>query len=88
VAVLGVVWTVSWIVLLLRFGLLAGIAGLFANELLDSLPLTTDLSSWTAAPTVLAIVLLGAFAITAFRSAVGGTGLRRALAIEPGAVRS
>ena len=32
-----------WILLLLRFGLLAAIVGLFANELLESLPLTTDL---------------------------------------------
>jgi serine/threonine-protein kinase len=88
VAVLGVLWTVSWIVVLLRFGLLAGIAGMFANELVESLPLTTDLSSWTAAPTVLAIALLGAMSIAGFRSAVGGTGLRRALVAEAGAARS
>jgi serine/threonine-protein kinase len=87
VAVLGVLWTFSWIALLLRFGLWAGIAGLFANELLEKMPLTTDLSSWTAAPTVLTIVLLGAMATAGFRSAVGGTGLRRALAIEAGAAR-
>ena len=86
-AALGVLWAVSWIALLLRFGLLAGIAGLFANELLEGLPLTADLSSWTASPTVLAIALLAAVAVACFRSAVGGTGLRRALAAEAGAAR-
>jgi serine/threonine-protein kinase len=87
-AVIGVLWAVSWIALLLRFGLLAAIAGLFANDLLQSLPLTTDLASWTATPTVLTVGLLGAMAIGGFRSAVGGTGLRRVLAVEPGALRS
>jgi hypothetical protein len=86
-AALGVLWAVSWIALLLRFGLLAGIAGLFANELLEGLPLTADLSSWTASPTVLAIALLAVVAVACFRSAVGGTGLRRALAAESGAAR-
>jgi hypothetical protein len=79
VAAVGVLWAVSWIVLLLRFGLLAGIAGLFANDLLESMPLTTDLSSWTAAPTVVTLALLGLLAFAGSRSAVGGTGLRRAL---------
>jgi hypothetical protein len=77
-----VLWTVSWILLLLRFGLLAAVVGFFANGLLVSLPLTTDLSSWTAGPTLLAVFLVALLAITAFRNAVGGTGLRRALAGE------
>ncbi len=81
-AALTVLWTVSWILLLLRFGLLAAVVGFFANGLLVSLPLTTDLSSWTAGPTVLAVFLVALLAITAFRNAVGGTGLRRALAGE------
>ncbi len=34
------VWEVSWILLLLRFGLLAATVGLFAHELLVSFPLT------------------------------------------------
>ena len=82
VAAVAVLWAVSWILLLLRFGLLAAIVGLFANELLGSLPLTTDLSSWTAGPTLLATALVALLAITAFRTAVGGTGLRRALGGE------
>jgi hypothetical protein len=82
-AAVAVVWAVSWIALLLRFGLLAAIVGLLANEVLESLPLTTDLSSWTAAPTLLAVPLVGLLAAAAFRSAAGGTGLRRALAGDP-----
>jgi hypothetical protein len=83
VALVSVVWAVSWVLLLLRFGLLAAIVGLFANDLLESLPLTTDLSSWTAGPTLLAVASVGLMAVFAFRSAVGGTGLRRALAGDP-----
>ena len=49
------VWEVSWILLLLRFGLLAAIVGLFAHQLLVSFPLTADLSSWTAGPTLVAL---------------------------------
>jgi len=81
-AVASVILAVSWIALLLRFGLLAAIVGHFANMVLESLPLTTDLASWTAGPTVLAVALVGLLAIAAFRSAAGGTGLRRALAGE------
>jgi serine/threonine-protein kinase len=81
-AVVSVVWAVGWILLLLRFGLLAAIVGCFANDLLDSLPLTTDLSSWTAGPTLLATALLGLLAILSFRYAAGSLGLRRALAGE------
>jgi hypothetical protein len=81
-AVVAVIWTVSWILLLLRFGLLAAVVGLFANDLLESIPLTTDLSSWTAGPTILAMTLVALLAIAAFRNAVGGTGLRHALAGE------
>jgi hypothetical protein len=81
-AVVSAVWTVAWILLLLRFGLLAAIVGFFASELLESLPLTTDLSSWTAGPTLLVVALLGLLAVLASRSATGGLGLRRALAGE------
>jgi hypothetical protein len=81
-AVLWGVWSVAWVLLLLRFGLLAAIVGFFASDLLESLPLTTDLASWTAGPTVLAVALLGTLAVFAFRNAAGGLGLRRALAGE------
>lgn len=76
-------WTVTWILLLLRFGLLAAIVGLFVYELLYVFPITTDLSSWKAGPTLLSLSLLALFGVAAFRNAVGGTGLRRYLAVEP-----
>jgi serine/threonine-protein kinase len=82
-AVVAMVWAVSWILLLLRFGLLAAIVGLFADDLLESLPLTTDLSSWTSGPTLAVAAALGLLGVFAFRSAAGGTGLHRALAGEP-----
>jgi serine/threonine-protein kinase len=81
--VFPVIWAVSWIGLLLRFGLLAAIVGHFANETLESLPLTTDLSSWTAGPTLAAVGLVAILAVASFRTAAGATGLRRALAGEP-----
>jgi hypothetical protein len=81
-AVFWGVWTVAWILLLVRFGLLAAIVGFFASDLFDSLPLTTDLSSWTAGPTLLAVAIVGLLAVLASRSATGGLGLRRALAGE------
>jgi len=76
------VWYVSWILLLLRFGLLAAIVGLFAHDLLVALPLTADLAAWTAGPTLLTLTLVAALAVLASRSALGGTGLRRYLAGE------
>ena len=76
------VWAVSWIALLLRFGLLSGMVGLFVHDMLDSLPLTTDLGSWTSAPTLVAVALGGLLAVASFRAAAGATGLRRALAGE------
>jgi len=83
VAGMGVFWAVSWIALLLRFGLLAAIVGLFANDLLLWFPLASDLTAWTSGPTLLVIALIGSLALLSFRNAVGSTGLRRYLAAEP-----
>jgi serine/threonine-protein kinase len=79
---LSVAWTLAWVALLLRFGLLAAIVGLWGNDLMTVVPLTTDLSAWTAGPTLLVLPLVALLAVTAFRSALGGTGLRRYLAGE------
>jgi hypothetical protein len=73
----------SWILLLLRFGLLAASVGLCVYDLLYVFPITTDLQSWKAGPTLLALLLLALLGVMAFRNAVGGTGLRRYLAAEP-----
>jgi hypothetical protein len=76
------VWEVTWILLLLRFGLLAATVGLCAHDLLYSLPLTADLSAWTAGPTLFALPLVAVLAALALRGSLGGTGLRRYLAGE------
>jgi serine/threonine-protein kinase len=75
-------WTVTWIVLLLRFGLLSAIVGLFAYDLLTIFPLTAELSAWTAGPTLVILPLLAILAVLALRHALGGTGLRRYVAGE------
>jgi hypothetical protein len=77
------VWMLTWILLLLRFGLLAASVGPFVYEMLYVFPITSDLSSWKAGPTLLVLPLLALLAVIAFRNAVGGTGLRRYLAPEP-----
>jgi serine/threonine-protein kinase len=78
-ALVSAAWLVTWLALLLRFGLLAAIVGMLVHETLTYLPLTTDLTAWTAGPTWLALALTAALAVLAFRSAQGGTGLRRYL---------
>ena len=77
------VWMLTWILLLLRFGLLAASVGPFVYEMLYVFPITADLSSWKAGPTLLIVPFLAILAVIAFRNAVGGTGLRRYLAPEP-----
>jgi len=74
---------VTWILLLLRFGLLAAWIGEFVYTVLYVFPLTTDLASWKAAPTLLALPLLALLCVFALRNSLGGTGLRRYLAPEP-----
>ena len=74
---------VSWILLLLRFGLLAAWVGEFVYEVLFIFPITTDLASWKAGPTLVALPLLALLCVFAFRNTLGGTGLRRYLAPEP-----
>jgi hypothetical protein len=77
------VWMISWIAILLHFGLLAASVGPFVYEILYVFPITSDLSSWKAGPTLLALPLLALLSVIAFRNAVGSTGLRRYLAPEP-----
>lgn len=67
----------SWIFVLLRFGLLAASAGLFFANCLMAFPVTTDLGSWLAGPTLMVLPLAAVLAILAFRAALGGSGLRR-----------
>jgi serine/threonine-protein kinase len=68
---------------LLRFGLLAAMAGGFVCDTLLIAPLTADLGAWFAGPTLFAVLIVAAVAVVAFRTALGGgSGLRRYLAGE------
>ncbi len=63
----------AYAVLLLRFGVLSAIAGLFTLDILIDMPLLPDPGSWTGSATVVVVPLLIFLAVLAFRSAVGGT---------------
>jgi serine/threonine-protein kinase len=78
----AVVWS-AFVVLLLRFGLLAAITAVFAANLLQVPPLLFAPGSWTGAAAFVVLPLLVAAALLAFRSASGGqAGLRRHLASD------
>jgi hypothetical protein len=57
----------SYTWLLLRFGLLSAIAGVYVLKLLTQFPLSTDFGSWRGAPTIFMILVVTALAVTAFR---------------------
>jgi len=63
---------VSYVVLLLRFGVLSAIAGAFTADILIGMPLLPDPGRWTGSATVVVVPLLILLAARAFRSAVGG----------------
>jgi hypothetical protein len=70
----------SFVLLLLRFGLLAAITAVFTASMLQLPALLYAPGSWTGANAFVVLPLLLAFAILAFRSASGGrSGLRRYL---------
>jgi hypothetical protein len=68
----GIVVYVAYTVLLLRFGVLSAIAGLFTLSLLVDVPILPDPGSWTGSATVVVVPLLILLAVLASRSAVGG----------------
>jgi hypothetical protein len=77
----------SYAFILLRFGLLAAIAGPFLADVLLLVPLTASPGTWYAGPTLFAVLFVCIVAVFAFRSARGGSGLRRYLAGETAASR-
>jgi serine/threonine-protein kinase len=81
-ASVGLIVMGSYAVLLTRVGLLAACAGTFFANCLMGFHFTTDLGSWMAGPTLLVLPLLALVAVLAFRSALGGSGLRRYLVGE------
>jgi serine/threonine-protein kinase len=53
---------------LLRFGLLAVIAGLYVLNLLNELPLVQDPTHWASTPTIVAMLLISGLALFGFRT--------------------
>jgi serine/threonine-protein kinase len=70
---LGIVVYVAYAVLLLRFGVLSAIAGVFTLDVLLGMPLLPDPGHWTGSASVAVVPLMIVLAVWAFRSAVGGT---------------
>jgi len=58
--------------LLIRFGLLAYIAGIFFYNLLLTFPITTQLSAWYSGIGLTGLAVLLAFALYAFHTSLGG----------------
>jgi hypothetical protein len=84
-ASLYLVFYSSYLFLLLRFGVLSAIVGMFTMGLATEVPQSPDLGSWTGAATSVVVPMLLLFAFLAFRSALGrSSGLRRHVAAEAG----
>ena len=66
-------------VVLLRLGLLAGVAMLATERLLTSLPMTLDFDAWYIATSSLVLVLVLGLTVAAFRLTLrrGGQGVAR-----------
>ncbi len=79
VAVLGALL----IVVFLRFGLLALASALYVNAVLQSVPLTADLSRPHAGVSTLAILLVAGLAVYGFRASRVGEGMFRRLFAAP-----
>jgi hypothetical protein len=69
----AVVVYAAYAVLLLRFGVLSAIAGVFTLQILVDMPLLPDPGRWTGSATVVVVPLLILLAVLAFRSAASGT---------------
>jgi len=75
----------SFLVLLLRVGVLSAIAGLFVFDVLSAVPLSFEFDRWTGSAAAVVMPLLIVLAVLAFRIALGGsTGLRQWVAAEAG----
>ena len=65
---------------ILRIGLLAGVAMLATERLLTSLPITLDFDAWYIGPSVLVLALVLGLAVLSFRLALLRRGLQLAIA--------
>ena len=67
----GVVWAV-WFLFFLRFGWVTAVVAIFVGDVLQSYPLTVDLSAWYAHPTYLALAVVVALTLYSFKVSLGG----------------
>jgi serine/threonine-protein kinase len=72
VAALSGVFTVAFVLLLLRLGLVSALASLIASALVAALPVTPNLSAWYAGAGLTGIGLALAVAALAFHTSLGG----------------
>jgi serine/threonine-protein kinase len=68
------IWTIPTVVLL-RFGLLPTIVGMFVIFLMENLPITSRLDHWTAAPTLWAMAVVAGVLVWGFRCSLGARSL-------------
>jgi hypothetical protein len=84
----AIAWT-SFVVLMLRLGVLAAIVAVWTANLLQVPAVLYAPGSWTGSSAVVVVPLALALAVFAFRSAAGGhLGLRRHLTGEASSARS
>jgi tRNA A-37 threonylcarbamoyl transferase component Bud32 len=57
---------------LVRFGLLPAVVANFVSGILNTFPITTDVSAWYAGPTLFALATIVFLALLSFRSALAG----------------
>ena len=87
-ACVGAVLYTSYVVMLLRVGVLSAISALYTADLLSGPPQSVDVGSWTGSATVVTVPFLLLLALFAYRSATGGhLGLHRYIAGEPSSSR-
>ncbi|MGH9866776.1 MAG: serine/threonine-protein kinase [Candidatus Polarisedimenticolia bacterium] len=75
-----VVFALVIVTVMVRFGLLAGIAGIFVSIVFDSVQVTSHLGAWHSGPTWLMLAALTGLALFAFHTSLGG---RPALRLLP-----
>jgi len=70
--IVGFLWASIWIVVLLRFGILPALGGMWVHFVTSGLPLTFDASRWYAGGSALALALVVGVVAWGFWSALGG----------------
>ena len=75
----ALIFALIWVVVLLRFGLLATMVADAARGLLKQFPRTLDLSAWYAATVAVPLIVIALVAVYGFRNSLGGRRLIQVL---------